>query len=414
MNAILGVLVVALFAYFGATLYRTQHLSTTMRSLIGSGVAFFAVGLALGPYSTDFLGATVVQDLDIVIDLGLGWVGLLFGLQLKRSDLRRLPGRHYLAAGVQSAVCLLVIGGGAWALALVVPAALPLTAPFSLPTSFPLPAPFPLVVLAGALAAIGSTSSPTTVAQIRQETRAHGPVTDAIQLIAGVDGLPAVLVAGALLCLVPPETAHAASSGALRLALAGGLGLLLGALFHLLTLYRYNENQLLVVLLGAVVFGGGAAHALRLSPLLVSVIIGAVLANLSPERPRMFRAFVTIEKPVYLILLTLAGAAWRPPPVALLVFLPAFLALRLGGKLLGGLAARPTAGVSLARPGRGLGLGLLGHGGMPVAIALDVKQSFPGTLGDLVLTATVVSVLAWSLASPWALRRLFAREGEAA
>jgi Kef-type K+ transport system membrane component KefB len=190
------------------------------------------------------------------------------------------------------------------------------------------------------------------------------------------------------------------------------LGAVLGSLFHLLTLYRYTDSQLLVIVLGLVTFCGGAAHYLLLPPLFVNLIVGVVVANRSPQHLRLLQSLLRLEKPVYLILLALAGAMWNLPPLSILALVPTFVILRLMGKLLGGAIATRT--VQLTTGGLlGVGPGLLSHGGMALVIALSVKQFFPGLLGDLALSAAVLSILVGTLLGPWALRRMLISENEA-
>jgi Kef-type K+ transport system membrane component KefB len=263
------------------------------------------------------------------------------------------------------------------------------------------------------LAAIASTTSPTTGAQIIHEHRPRGPVTDTLRLFASVDAVPAIILLGTALCF---SGLHSIESGILPgglywLGVACVLAMVLGALFHLLTLYRYTDNQLLIIVLGLVVFCGGAAHYLRLSPLFVNLIVGVVVANRSPQHLRVLQSLLRLEEPFYLVLLTLAGAMWQLPTPSLLALVPTFVILRIFGKLLGGAVA--TRAVGLRTHGRmGVGPGLLSHGGMALIIALSVKQYFPSPLGDLALTAAIFSILVGIFIGPWALKRLLSVEGE--
>jgi Kef-type K+ transport system membrane component KefB len=396
LSTVLGLIVIALFAYLGTALFRIPGLPPSLRALISSGLGFFFVGVLLGPYATELLDAGGLQGLDVVVNLGVGWVGLLFGLQFYRRDLRRFPFRYYLGAGVESATTMLVVGAGMWA-------AVGLS---------PWVAPVWLTV--GILAIVASTTSPTIAEQMIHDTRPRGPVTDTVRLISSVDAVPAILLLGVMLCFSPlhPEDTGLLGSGWLWVLVGVGLGLTLGALFHLITLYRCTDNQLLVIVLGLTVFCGGAAHYLRLSPLFVNMIVGMLVANRSPQRLRILRSLLAVEKPIYLVLLTLAGAMWILPPLSLFALVPLFILLRLIGKFVGGYFATRTAGLTTSSS-LGLGPGLVPHGGMAVVIALNVKQFFPGALGDFALSAAIASVLVAAPMSPSVLQRLLRREGEA-
>jgi Kef-type K+ transport system membrane component KefB len=395
LTIILGLIVIGLFAYLGTLLFKIPGLPPSVRALIASGMGFFFVGLLLGPYAANLLDADAQKSLDVVVNLGVGWVGLLFGLQFYRRDLLRFPARLHLSAGLQSVFTMLVVAAGMWAVVALSPWAAPVW------------------LTVGILAAISSTTSPTIAEQMIHDTRPRGPITDAVRLVSSVDAVPAIVLLGILLCFSPlhPEEAGVLGSGWLWVGAACGLGLILGALFHLLTLYRYTDNQLLVIVLGLTVFCGGAAHYLRLSPLFVNMVVGMVVANRSPQRLRILRSLLGVEKPIYLVLLTLAGAMWAVPPASLFALVPLFILLRLIGKFVGGYLATTTAKLE-TRNSLGIGPGLIPHGGMAVVIALNVKQFFPGAIGDFALSAAIASVLVAAPMGPYALQRLLRLEGE--
>ncbi|MBN2496661.1 MAG: cation:proton antiporter [Deltaproteobacteria bacterium] len=398
MKTVLALLAIALFAYLGAALYRIQRLPVVLRALHSSGLGFFAIGVALGPLAIGLVDDEMLRGLDVLIDLGVGWVGLLFGLQFHFQDLRRLPWRHYLGALSQAATTLVLCGLGLWLVFTAVPAQGPVW----------------LLVLV--LAAASSTSSPTATAPLLHDLAPRGPVTDALRLIASVDAVPAILLVGIGLCFAPapihPARYGPALDGLFWLGVALGLALALGALAHLITLYRYTDNQLLVIMLGLVVFCGGAADYLVLSPLFVNFLVGVVVANRSPARLRLLKALLSVEKPIFLVLVTLAGAMWGLPVALAWIGVAAFVLLRLAGKLVGGYAASAAAGLGAAG-GWGLGPGLLAHGGMALAIALSFRQLVPGELGDVMLGAVVASMLATTLLGPVSLKWMLIRLGEA-
>lgn len=396
MRTVLGLILVAVFAYLGSTLFRLKRLPPSIRALVSSGMGFFAVGVGLGPLAIGLLSPQVLGGLEPVVDLALGWVGLLFGLQLNLVDLRRLPGRHYLAAAAEAIITGLVCGLGLWWILSILG-----------------PAVAPGLLIVGVLAAMGSVSSPTAMALVHQDLSPRGPVTDLLRLINSSDALPSLVALGVLVCLAPvhPDRFGPALDVLFWLGVSVGLGLVLGALFHLLTLYRYSETQLLVIVLGLVVFCGGAAHYLILSPLFVNFLVGVVVANRSPQWQHILRVMLSLEKPIYLILLTLAGAFWVPPASAGWIVVAAFVGLRLLGKLLGGWVAGPVAGTALPGP-IGLGPGLFDHGGMALALALSLGQWVSGPTFDTVLTAALVSMWLTTSIGPFALRRTLVRARE--
>jgi hypothetical protein len=395
LKTILGLIAIALFAYLGATLFRISRLPLTVRTIISSGISYLILGFLLGPQATEMLSYDDIAELDVVINLGVGWVGLLFGLQFYGRNLKRISLRSYLGIGLESMTTFVLVGLGMW---------------FAVSSSS-LAGPAWLTVVV--LAIIGSTTSPTIGAEVINQLQPSGKVTDMVRLFSSIDATLAIVLLGSILCFSP---LHASGSG----LLASGwiwflvlviLGFILGVLFHLLTLYRYTDNQLFVISLGLVVFCGGVAHYLLISPLLLNFIVGIVVANRSPQYLRVLNSLLSIEKPLYFVLLTIAGAIWTIPPISLLCLAPVFVLLRFFGKLIGGALASVVC--QLETKGIwGIGPGLMPHGGMALVIALHIKQFFPGHLGDLVLSASILSILVTTLISPKLLSQLFINENE--
>jgi Kef-type K+ transport system membrane component KefB len=165
-----------------------------------------------------------------------------------------------------------------------------------------------------------------------------------------------------------------------------------GSLFHLFLGPERNPDRLFIAMAGAIILASGAASYLRLSPLMPAMIIGAILVNTSKNREELQRLMTTVEKPLYFVLLLLAGAAWQPSrfdwllPVALYVF------VRLAGKIGSArLATRMSDDPALRRAD--WGRGLIGQGTIALAIALSYSLNDSEIVPNVVFTAAIISVL---------------------
>jgi Kef-type K+ transport system membrane component KefB len=174
--------------------------------------------------------------------------------------------------------------------------------------------------------------------------------------------------------------------------IAAAIGVGGGTLFHLFLGDERNPDRLFIALAGAVILLSGAAAYLELSPLLSGLLLGVILANTSRNRRAIEHVLTTVERPFYFALLILAGALWSPPQAGWLVPILLFLTLRAAGKIGGGrLSARLNGAIPLV--GRDWGRGLIGQGGIALAIALDYLTSTTGPIPNLIFTAAVISVL---------------------
>ncbi|GBD33429.1 hypothetical protein HRbin33_02420 [bacterium HR33] len=383
--------------------WRPRFAAAGVTLLIGLGTHFLAVGVLLGPV-TGILSREVVQALAPFLMLGLGWVGMLMGMQLDREQLRQFSSRLPLATVTQGFLAFAVAWVLAWAIVELLGLADSAWSPWG-----------PAILT---LCAVTAVSAPAAVALVASRFRARGPVSRLLMYVASLDGLVGI----AALAVVVSLYRGSAGSGIgvddpwLRLGLLAAAGLLSGLLFVSLTRAKPSAEELVLFVGGTVLFASGIAYALELSPLAVCLIGGAVVANASRFRGRVYAMLASWEKPIYGILLVLAGAMLRPPDwwVAPLVLL--LLAVRLIAKLFATWAAvRIVAARDVPRR---LGLGLFANGGLALAIVINYALNYGSHAGadsavvDTVFAAVVLAVAVTELAGPWVLKNVLARVGE--
>jgi Kef-type K+ transport system membrane component KefB len=320
-----------------------------------TGEEFLLLGLVLGPEATALIDRSTLTSLEPFVGLGLGYVGFVFGMQFRARDLAQVPPRYYLATCLQNGVASAVLFAALfWGLGLVVPGAgLPLA-------------------LAGVATALGSSTS--FLFHLDRRTRlGRSELFRFMRFSAVFDDLFGVVLFGAALCLM-----HRA--GPLGEALPGlqwlAMSVLLGATSGALLLWGarmgLGDREELLVLLGMVLFTGGVATYLMLSPVLTNLIAGILFANLDRRVVRYHTRLLTVEKPIYLFMMVLAGALWKVAwGAGLLLLLGVYVGGRAVGKYAGGMGAAMAIGVGRAR-GRHLGLGLSAQSEMSVVMAINL------------------------------------------
>jgi len=405
MKVIAGVTLILLLAFLGSRWTFTRvRLPLAARHIYLTGTEYILIGLCLGAALLDLLDAPTLRGLSPVLNLALGWVGLLFGIQLELRQIKRFPAQHLQVALTQGLVTGLVCAGGF----LLLPNWIP-----PLPAAPPLPGTLQASTTTAALilAALAVPTAQSSLALIEQELGARqSPVMQILRYVAGMDALLGLLALGVLFAL-----SHEASPLGLPprlvplqiLGLAVGLGLLTGLVLHVLTRLQCPQEELLLYTVGLVVFCAGAAAFLKLSPLFVTMVAGLLIANLRGQKERIGRVLVSLEKPLYLVLLLMAGARvmpafWIGQGLALGL---AYAALRALGKLCGGLlASRLFRAPERLSPW--LGLGLVSQGGMAVAMVVSFHQAFFGPAADAILVMVLLAVIVNELCSPALARRV--------
>jgi hypothetical protein len=349
------------------------------------GAEYVVIGFLLGPRVTGLLDAGQVQDLTPIVSLALGWLGMLLGTYFRVPAMALIEGA-YLRVALAEAVAT-------FAIALVALLAL---------FRYVVEAPWPdAAVLSGTLAAVATLSSPVAVDAVVDRIRVRSRVPPVLQLAARMDALVAVVAFGLVLAIfhrgdvapgVRPPTAT--EWAVINVA----VGVASGVLFHLFLGPRghLDEGRLFVALAGAIVIASGASYYLNLSPIFTNLVLGVILANSGGAHRDVARLLLSTERPVYLALLLLAGAAWSPGSVDLLFIAPLFVLIRVGARFLGGAIAGGHVAPAELRT-KGLGRGLLALGGLGVALAVNYGQVYPDLHPRLVLTATLLAVLLFEI-----------------
>lgn len=406
MDPLVATLALILLALLGARFsFSTERIPAGPRLLFRTGTHFLFVGVILGPAALGLLSTESLVQLYPLLGLGLGWVGLLFGLQLDRETLRQFPrGFHILAIGqavltffVFAAVCWFAVRGA----------------------GLGSPQVTALILAAAATAAV---SSPAGIALVSTNFLVRGQLRQCLFFVASLDavvGLFALQVTYGWLHGTD-MTAGFEVGGTLFWTLMDlALGLVCGVLFLWLMRLRPGREELVLYLLGISALVGGASLQLQLSPLVAATVMGAVVANFSRDRDRVFKALQQWEKPIYLVLLLLAGAQLRFPTWWVLPLGFGYFAVRALGKVVGSAVLVRWVPLPFTAPRR-LGLGLLPQGGITLAMALSLVLTLGGSgievagipAVDLLFAVIVVGVVLSELTGPVFTAQVLRRAGE--
>ena len=352
------------------------------------GAEYVIIGFLLGPHVTGLLGAVQVQDLTPIVSLALGWLGMLLGTYFRLPSLALVPGEHLRSAFAEA---LTTFGC----------ALLTITLLFHLGLGYGWP---DTMVQAVTLASVATLSSPAAVDVVARRSSGSA-ITPVLQLTARIDAVVAVAAFGLILAIyhqgqVAPSVRPPTATEWAVINL--GIGVACGVLFHLFLGPSSHLNgaegnsRLFVALAGAIVIASGASYYLNLSPIFTNVVLGFILTNTGSAHRDVTRLLRATERPVYLALLIFAGAAWSPGPRELLFIAPVFVLIRLSARLAGGwLAGTRVVPPELKTPR--LGRALLAQGGLAVALAVNYGQVHPELNPDVLLTATLVSVLLFEI-----------------
>ncbi len=379
----LFIVIFASFVWYHLT-FRGVRIPKVKHRVYLTGMEFLILGVILGEQFTGLIDESTLKGLEPLSALLLGWIGLLFGFQFEITNILRFPVEFFWMAVLESMVTFVVVGLG-----MVI--CLPYFITFS---------DAALYVSALAVASAAACTAQTRLALIKPDkTPSSRKVLDLLGYISSIDGVAVLLLFG-IAFIVKPISAEGAAWAAgagkdILLNLSAGCGLLL--LYLLFLARRASENELIAIIAGMAVLSSGAAAAISFSPLLINFFIGVFLVNFSIEKERIFNILISIEKPIYLLLLVFLGAVLRLNAVTLIVLSLILIVLRFAGKTLGGYAiARfsPRFGYCPSN----FGFGLMDFGGLGMAIIFDFHRGFhfegvSGVVGAVLIAAVVNNML---------------------
>ncbi len=335
-----------------------------------TGEEFLFFGFLLGPQVTNLLDRTTLASLEPFVGLGLGYIGFAFGMQFDRRGLARVPGRHYLASAAHTAcvATVLAVALGWW---------------FRDAAGVPGPHPGPLVA---AFVATGIGTSTSFLFLVDRHTQlGRSELFRFMRFSSVFDDLWAVVLFGA-------AVAWALGAPVLWLGVSAALGGVAAAVLLLALRARLAADEELLVLVGTVLFTGGLAAYLKLSPVFTNAVAGIVFANLYGGAERVHRRLLQVEKPIHLFMLVVAGALWAARLEGVAGLLGLYVLARAAGKWAGGAAAGAVLGAG-PRTGLPVGFGLLAQSEMAVALLVNLLLVHPGPAVQTGVSALFLAVV---------------------
>jgi hypothetical protein len=168
-----------------------------------------------------------------------------------------------------------------------------------------------------------------------------------------------------------------------------GMGSLMGALAYALFRKAPPGPPFIVLLLGFVAMTAGMASYLRLAVIPVCALAGALVSELPGEWKVQVRdVLIHMERPVFFILLIVAGALWRPLEWQGWALMVVLVISRFAGKAVSAwLIGKREPDVLEAAERSGLVLAPIGT--FAIAIVITARDLYPGARVPWMLTAAI-------------------------
>ncbi len=399
MLTILQLIAILIIGYLGVhfLLGRLQR-----RFLFTSGVEYIVLGFLAGPQVAGIMTAEVVRQLNPIMSLAIGAIGVLYGLHLRGWDLTRIESEFYRVTLVEALTTTALVGGSAF-----------LAFRYLMGLAGDSMTVISAVLV---LASTAAVSAPSVVENLVRQYAAKGRISDLLEFVTGFNQILGIGLFGLVFCVLRVGQTRGIDVTRTEWAVINiGIGILLGILFYLFLGREQSEQKLTLALVGIVIFSSGTAYYLNVSPLFVSLILGVVLGLTSSVKNRLLEILHSLEGPLYVVILIFAGAAWKPStgysaPVVAAVAV-GYVVMRYLGKLSGGYLAHHYSPDRDAIPAR-IGLGFVSQGAVAVAMIINYQQVYRNDLTDLVVTCVLASVVFYEFISQRLARNLLVDAGE--
>lgn len=384
----LGIAIVLITGLIGGRLVRNLKMPMV--------VGYIITGVILGPSILNIIPFQLNDELEIFKILGLGMIALMIGGELEIDKIRQLARSIFAITFVQFTGAFIAVFFAIYYLL-----------------------GFPLIesLLLGALAPATAPASP--VAVIR-EYRAQGTLTKTILGVVAVDDAACIIIFGIITAVVAMMVQG--QTFALNTIFAPFQEVLLSAILGVITgliiiyvlkyfLHNQDKQQTLAAFIALALLNSGVAYNLDLSPLLVNMVTGFVIANLY-ENPGIIQCFEDIEFPIYIMFFTLTGATLN---IGILLdnWIPALVLVvsrgigKVGGSFLGARLCGAERKVQ-----KYLGFAMFSKAGVTIGLLMVVQERFPEVAA--VITALVLAnVTIAELIGPLGTRYALVASGEA-
>lgn len=380
---ILGILM--FFGTIGGHLFQKLHIPQV--------VGYFVIGILIGDSGFQIVTPDVIDLLNPISIIALGFIGFLVGGELKL-DVIKKSGRQFVSVLLFESLVPAVLVGAAVTLISVI-----FTHNWTLSICYGL-----------LLGAICSCTAPEATTNVLQEYRSRGPLTSMIYgIVAMDDAVALILFAITSTICAPLLGGNAVSFGKQLLNIfynvfgSIALGLLLGFILSIIIKkLMYEEGRVLSFCLGILLISTGLCDALGMNNILCAMSTGFYIANFTSKGVRnIFPITNKFTPPIYVLFFVVVGAKlniWQMKPM-LFIFAIVYIVGRSMGKAIGSWfgAWITKAPKSIQKYMRYC---LLSQAGVAIGLSLTAGNYYKDTIGDSILLVVTFTTFIAELIGP--------------
>ncbi len=349
------------------------------------------VGVICGPSVLGLVPEKANEWFPFVAHMALAMVGFLLGENFVGKELKK-RGRMVLGITIGES---LITAGMVFAVLLIVGTP---------------------IALALVLAGIAPASAPAAIFETVREGKCKGNLTDTVLGVVAIDDALGVVLFSLFLVTAQAITGEGAHGHQLLKGLWEVFGaILVGLVISFPMVWgttKVREGKAtLIEAAGFVFLCAGLASTLKVSYLLSTMILGAIVANRAQNDMRPFHAIENVREPFLAVFFVLGGLGFEPAKLAALGLTGAVYVLgRTGGLVLGG----KIAGKIIQAPKKvqsRVGWCILTQAGVALGFALLAQEQLP-QYADRILPLIVSTTIIFEVTGPLIARWHLGKAGE--
>ena len=342
--------------------------------------AYLIAGLLVGPYVLKVLTPEMNSKLSIISDVALGFIAYSIGSEFKFSYIKEIGAKPMVITAFEGCVASLLVF-----LTLLVGMLTP---------------SLRRLRMCLALGAIAAATAPAATLMVVRQYKANGPVTRMLLPVVAMDDALGLMLYAIMMAIARTLDSGAALSVMTLLVkplieIVGSLamGVLIGTVMVFCLRFFHSRGNKLTMTILIVFLAVGLSTMLDLSSLLVCMMIGATMINVSNDSPALLEQCDRFTPPLFLLFFVLSGASLDLsvlPTVGVVGI--AYVLSRAIGKSLGA-----TIGAAIEKCDKNiiryLGMTLIPQAGVAIGMARMCLTDLPAygpTINAVVLAGTLI------------------------
>ena len=366
-------------------------------------IGYILIGIFFGQTGLKVISQHTVNMLHPLSYFALGLIGFIIGGELKKSVFEKY-GNQFLyiligeSFGAFIFVSILVFASSVFFLGFKM-----------------------ALIISLLLGAISSATAPAVTSNVLWEYKTRGPLTTTTLGIVALDDSVALILFAIVSSIVVTLTSGVKESLFMTILhplydIFGAVivGSLLGWLLVSVAEKWTDDEAVLTLSVGIVLFTLGFAHEIKVGVLLAAMAAGVVVTNYSVHKSKLI--FGLLEKfapPIFVLFFVLFGAKLNVSKTSLpiLLMIIVYFIGRTSGKMLGAkLGARLGKAVESVR--KYLPYCLFSQAGVAIGFSIIVAHKFPGQIGDTIIIVITITTFIVEMIGPPSTKWAMTKAGE--